>query len=37
MDTLPPEATEQALRTHPMIFINETLSRVNPHYVAGEI
>jgi hypothetical protein len=32
-DTLPRDVTRQALLTHRMIFINETLSRVNPHYV----
>ena len=32
-DTLPREVTRQALLTHRMIFINETLSRANPHYV----
>ncbi|NDF12074.1 MAG: hypothetical protein EB060_04565 [Proteobacteria bacterium] len=32
-DTLPKEATPQALLTHPVIFINETLSRVNSNYV----
>jgi hypothetical protein len=31
-DTLPREATRQALLTHPLIFVNETLSRVNPEY-----
>jgi MEDS: MEthanogen/methylotroph, DcmR Sensory domain len=31
-DTLPHEVTRQALLTHPMLFINETLSRVNPSY-----
>jgi hypothetical protein len=32
-DTLPPEASHQALMTHKMIFINATLSRVSPRYV----
>jgi len=32
-DTLPHGVTRQALLTHPMTFINETLSRVNPEYV----
>jgi hypothetical protein len=32
-DTLPPQTTQMALRTHPMLFINEALSRVNPDYV----
>jgi len=33
MDTLPCEAPRQGLLTHRAIFINETLSRLNPHYV----
>lgn len=33
VETLPSEAVQQGLITHPSIFINETLSRVNPHYV----
>ena len=32
-DTLPPEATQQALLTHRTLFINETLTRINPSYV----
>jgi MEDS: MEthanogen/methylotroph, DcmR Sensory domain len=32
-DRLPPEALRQGLLTHPSIFINETLSRINPHYL----
>ena len=32
VETLPPEAVRQGLLTHPSIFINQTLSRVNPHY-----
>ena len=32
-DTLPREATRQGLVVHPSIFINETLSMVNPHYI----
>jgi hypothetical protein len=31
-DTLPPEALRQGLCKHPSIFINETLSRINPDY-----
>jgi hypothetical protein len=31
-DTLPHEAMRQGLQAHPAIFINETLSRINPHY-----
>jgi hypothetical protein len=34
-DTLPSEVTRQALLTHRMIFINETLSRVNPNYCSS--
>lgn len=34
-DTLPREATRQGLVVHPAIFINETLSLINPHYVGG--
>ncbi len=32
-DTLPREVTRQALLTHRSVFINETLSRINPHHV----
>ena len=32
-DTLPPEVLRHGLVTHPSLFINETLSRLNPHYV----
>jgi hypothetical protein len=32
-DTLPHEAMRQGLLTHPSIFINETLSLINPHYL----
>lgn len=32
-DTLPREAMRQGLLTHPSIFINETLSLLNPHYL----
>jgi hypothetical protein len=32
-DTLPPEVLRQGLVTHQSVFINETLSRLNPHYV----
>jgi DcmR-like sensory protein len=31
-DTLPREAMRQGLLTHHTIFINETLSHINPHY-----
>jgi hypothetical protein len=36
VDTLPPEAAGQELLTHPALFINQTLSRVNPHYIRRE-
>src|SRR5579871_1730446 len=32
-DSLPPEALRQGVLTHPSIFINETLSRINPDYL----
>jgi hypothetical protein len=32
-DTLPPEVMRQSLLTHPAIVINNTLSRINPHYL----
>lgn len=32
-DTLPPKVLRQGLLTHPSIYINTTLSRLNPHYV----
>jgi hypothetical protein len=35
-DTLPPDVLRQGLLTHPSFYINETLSRVNPHYVERE-
>jgi hypothetical protein len=35
-DTLPPEVLRHGLLTHPSLFINETLSRLNPHYVERE-
>lgn len=35
-DTSPPEAMRQALVSHPAIFINETLSRLNPEYVSPD-
>ena len=34
-DTLPDEVMRQGVLTHQTIFINETLSRINPHYVAS--
>ena len=36
-DTLPPEAVRQGLVTHPAIFINQTLSRLNPDYMASDV
>jgi MEDS: MEthanogen/methylotroph, DcmR Sensory domain len=36
-DTLPPEAVRQGIVTHPAIFINETLSRLNPDYMAADV
>ena len=35
-DTLPSDVLRQGLLTHPSFYINETLSRVNPHYVERE-
>jgi hypothetical protein len=32
-DTLPRKALQQGLLAHPSIFINETLSRINPLYL----
>ena len=32
-DTLPREVMRQCLLTHQSVFINETLSRLNPHYL----
>jgi hypothetical protein len=31
-DTLPREALREGLLAHPTLFVNETLSRINPHY-----
>ena len=33
VDSLPQEVPRQGLAAHPALFINETLSRVNPHYL----
>jgi hypothetical protein len=33
MDTLPAEAVRHGQRTHRSVFINETLSILNEHYV----
>ncbi|HMV57818.1 MAG: MEDS domain-containing protein [Nitrospira sp.] len=35
-DTLPNEVLRQGLLAHPSLYINETLSRLNPHYVDRE-
>ena len=32
-DTLPPDVMRHGLLTHPSLYLNETLSRVNPYYV----
>ena len=32
-DTLPREILQQGLQTHPSIFVNETLSYINTHYI----
>jgi hypothetical protein len=34
--TLPLEALSNGLLMHPAVFINETLARINPHYVSWE-
>jgi hypothetical protein len=36
-DTLPHEAVRQGLLTHRGLFISETLSRVNPHYIPSGV
>jgi hypothetical protein len=35
-DTLPVEMIRQGLAAHPAIFVNETLSQLNPHYIRAE-
>lgn len=35
-DSLPREAVYQGLQSHPALFINETLARVNPQYLPPE-
>jgi catalase (peroxidase I) len=35
-ETLPREVLQQGLLTHPAIFVNETLSRINPRYVHAD-
>jgi hypothetical protein len=32
-DTLPHDALRQGLASHPAVFINESLARINPHYL----
>jgi hypothetical protein len=32
-DTLPDQVLRQGLLSHPSIFVNETLSQINPHYL----
>jgi MEDS: MEthanogen/methylotroph, DcmR Sensory domain len=36
VDTMPGEVVRQGLLTHPALFINETLSRMNPHFLGGD-
>ena len=36
VDTLPRDMVLQGIVAHPTIFINETLSRLNPHYIPSE-
>jgi MEDS: MEthanogen/methylotroph, DcmR Sensory domain len=36
-DTLPREVLRQGLIAHPLIFVNETLSQINPQYFRGEL
>jgi len=36
IDTLPQDAVRSGLLAHPSIFINETLSRLNPYYLTRE-
>jgi hypothetical protein len=33
IDTLPDDAIQQALYSHPAVYISETLSRINPYYI----
>jgi hypothetical protein len=35
-DILPPETVRQGILSHPAIFINETLSRLNPDYISTD-
>src|SRR5262249_45070803 len=36
-DTLPREAVREGLVSHRRIYINQTLSRLNPYYVSAEV
>ncbi len=36
IDTLPRITVNQGLSAHPAVFVNETLSRINPHYFPPE-
>jgi hypothetical protein len=36
VDTLPEVVGCEALAAHPAVFVNQTLSRINPHYVRHE-
>ena len=36
-DTLPREVLRQGLLTHPLMFVNETLSLINPHYLSPDL
>ncbi len=36
VDTLPPIAVQQGLSAHPAVFVNETLTMINPHYYPPE-
>ena len=35
-DTLPDRAVRHGVLMHPSIFVNETLSRLNPHYMRND-
>lgn len=37
LDTLPREVARQGLLSHRTLFINETLSRINPYYISTEV
>ena len=36
-DTLPRDAMRQGLATHHSLFVNETLSRINPHFIPPDL